>query len=303
LQPLTPRAIGVDSSGNLYIGESGSASQSGDLRKGSVLRSTAGLPRLLSRAVVNAANLLPSPVAPGELVTLFGTDLGPAAGVSAQPDASGRFATNLAGVRVLFDGVPAPVFYAQAYRIHAVVPSSATPGATVEVRVEYNGRQSAAATIEIAEAAPSLFTVDAPSPRSGRAAALNQDGTVNSPGNPAENGSIVTLYATGAGVMQPAIPDGQIVTSTESKPVLPVSVRIGAAPAEVLYAGPAPGMVAGILQINVRVPGIYCPTGLCYFEYRDPNAIPVSLGMGQSGASGYKYSNSIYPMIAVKAIF
>ncbi len=296
LGPLFPRGISVDSGGNLYIAEG-----NGFLRKGSVLRSASGPPKLLPRAVVNAANLLPWPVAPGELVTLFGADLGPAAGVSAHPDASGRFATNLAGVCVLFDRVPAPVLYAQSYQVNAIVPSSLTPGATVEVRVEYNGTQSNAASIEIAEAAPAIFTLDAPSPGGGRAAALDQDGPINSPVFPAPVGSILTLYVTGAGVMQPAIPDGQVVTTTNAKPVLPVFVSISGYPAEILYAGPAPGIVAGVLQINVRVPDVLCHG---YWQcWLNPNAVSVSVGLGQPDAGTYrfsKYFSSVLTTVAIK---
>jgi uncharacterized protein (TIGR03437 family) len=298
LEPLSPQGISVDSSGNLYIADSGG----GRLLKGNVLRSSSGPPQLLSRAVVNAANLLPSPVAPGELVTLFGADLGPAAGAYARPDASGRFATNLAGVRVLFDRVPAPVLYAQTYQVNAIVPFSVTPGATIEVRVEYNGTQSTAARIAIAEAAPAIFTLDAPSPRGGRAAALNQDGTINSPENPAPVGSILTLYVTGAGVMQPAIPDGQVVTITNARLALPVFVSFyGGGTAEILYAGPAPGIVAGVLQINVRVPDVLCHG---YWQcWLNPNAVPVYLGLGQPDVGTYlfaKYFSSVLTTVAVK---
>jgi uncharacterized protein (TIGR03437 family) len=295
LQPLSPGGMSVDSGGNLYIADSGF------LRKGSVLRSASGPPELLPRAVVNAANLYPSPVAPGELVTLFGTGLGPAAGVSAQPDAAGRFGTNLAGVRVLFDGLPAPVLYAQTYRVNAVVPFSATPGATVEVRVEYNGTPSNPATIEIVEAAPAILTLDAPSPRGGRAAALNQDGTINSPDNPAPVGSILTLFATGAGVMQPATPDGQVVATAISKAVLPAYVGFPGASAEILYAGSAPGIVAGVLQVNVRVPDVLCHG---YWQcLLDPNFVPVSLGLGQPDPGTYalgRYTSAIFATVSIK---
>ena len=295
LEALTPRGIAVDTGGNLYIADLGSS----QLRKASVLRPTSGPPILLPRSVVNAANLLPAPVAPGEVVILFGTDFGPAAGVSAQPDASGRFGTNLGGVRVLFDGVPAPVLYAQTYAVNAVVPFSVMPGATVEVRVEYKGQQSAAATIEIAEAAPAVFTFDPSSPRGGKAAALNQDGSINSPENPASVGSIVTLYATGAGAMQPAIRDGQIVVATDSKPVLPVSVIfVGGAPAEILYAGPAPGIVAGVLQLNVRVPDALCHG---YWQCTlDPNAVPVYLGLGPVVSALPQYLSRSLVTVSVK---
>jgi len=249
---------------------------------------------------VDAANLLPSPVAPGELVTLFGTNLGPAAGIGAEPDTSGRLGTNLAGVRVLFDGVPAPVLYAQAYQVNAIVPFAVTPGVTVRVQVEYNGTQSTATAVDVTKASPAIFTLDHPSPRGGKAAALNQDGTINSPANPASVGSIVTIYATGAGSMLPAVPDGQIVTTANAKPALPVTVNFYGTSAEVLYAGSAPGIVAGVLQINVRVPDVLCYIPDCF---TNPNAIPVYLGLGQPDRGTYlfsKYFSQAFAMVAVR---
>jgi len=290
---LTPRGVGVDAGGNLYIGEAGN----GRLRKGTLLLSSgSGPPQLLPQAVVNAANLLPSTIAPGELVTLFGTDLGPAAGIGAQPDATGRVGTNLAGVRVLFDGVSAPVLYAQAYKVNAIVPFAVATGGTVRVQVEYNGMQSAAATIEVMEASPEIFTLDSPSPRGGQAAALNQDGTINSPENPAPVGSILTLYATGAGSMQPPTPDGQVVTTTNAKPALPVVVYFYGTRPEILYAGPAPGLVAGVLQINMRVPDVLCHSFNCF---TNPNAIPVFLGLGDASISS-TYFSRVFATVAVR---
>jgi uncharacterized protein (TIGR03437 family) len=297
LMPLLPQAISVDSGGNLYIAEA----YNRQLRKGTILRSSgSGPPQLLPHAVVNAANLLPSPVAPGELVTLFGTDLGPAAGIGAKPDASGRFGTNLAGVRVLFDGMPAPVLYAQAYQVNAIVPFAVTPGAAVRVEVEHNGMRSTATTIAVSEAAPAVFTLDPPSPRGGRAAALNQDGTINSPENPAPVGSILTLYATGTGFLQPAIPDGQVVTADSARPALPVTVYLNGARPEILYAGAAPGIVAGVLQINVRVPDVLCHIPDCFTS---PSAVPVILGLGQPDPDRYffgKYLSQVRATIAVR---
>ncbi|PYT29166.1 MAG: hypothetical protein DMG57_12595 [Acidobacteria bacterium] len=268
LMPLTsPQGLAVDSRGNLYIGETGN----GRLRKGTILRTSGfGPPQLIPQPVVNAANLLPSPVAPGELVTLFGTNLGPPGAIGARLDALGRFSTNLAGVRVLFDGVPAPVLYAQAYQVNAIVPFAVTPGSAVRVQVEYNGTQSTATTIEVTKAAPAIFSLDHPSPRGGRAAALNQDGSINSPENPAPVGSIVTLYATGAGSMQPAIPDGQVVTAVNVKPSLPV-----------------------IVNFNHNFPDCFT----------NPNAVPVTLGLGQPDPGTYvfsKYFSRVPATVAVR---
>jgi uncharacterized protein (TIGR03437 family) len=120
-----------------------------------------------------------------------------------------------------------------------------------------------------------------PPPRSGPAAALNQDGSINSSANPAPAGSIIVLYATGAGVMNPPLQNGTVVADTTPKPVLPVSVLFAGVSAEILYAGPAPGLVAGVLQINARIPNFTCSKFFCPV----PNAIPIQIGLGQQDAN------------------
>ncbi len=103
----------------------------------------------------------------------------------------------------------------------------------------------------MAAALPGLFTANASG--SGPGAIRNQDLSVNSASNPAPRGSIV-VYATGEGATDPVGVDGQVAATAFPKPTLPVTVRIGGMPAEVLYAGAAPSLVAGVLQVNVRVP-------------------------------------------------
>ena len=186
--------------------------------------------------------------------------------------------------------------------INAIVPFGITPKNGVQVQVEYSGNRSAAASVTVAEAAPAVFTLNPPSPRGGKAAVLNQDGTINSPDNPAAVGSVVVIYATGAGQMQPAIPDGKISSDTSAKPVLPVSVLFNyATSGEVLYAGPAPGNVAGVLQINARVPELFCGVPNCH---PDLKAISVIVGIGKPDPNGIypapKYLSQVLTTIAVR---
>lgn len=297
--PLTdPQAIAVDPAGNLYFAETAR------VRKAAVAWSTGfSAPRILPAAVINAANLIPEPVSPGEVVTLFGTDLGPPNGAIARPDALGQIGTNLEGVQVLFDGVPAPVLYAQSYQVNAVVPFATAPKNNAQVQVEYSGRQSEPVPVSVAEAAPEVFLLDQPSPHGGRAAALNQDGSINSPDNPAAIGSVVTLYITGAGQMQPKVADGKIASDISPTPVLPVSAVFNfnfANPGTVLYAGPAPGIVEGVLQVNVRVQNVDCPVPNCW---PDLSAIPVAIGVGARDPTNLnslgKYSSTGFATIAV----
>jgi uncharacterized protein (TIGR03437 family) len=133
------------------------------------------------------------------------------------------------------------------------VPFSVAGKSITLVEVEYQGRRTQSLFLPVASSAPGIFTLD----QSGRGqgAILNEDGiTVNSPANPAPRGSIVSIFATGAGETDPASLDGVLPWGILPVPRLPVMVRIGRAAAEILYAGAAPGLVSGVLQINVRVP-------------------------------------------------
>jgi uncharacterized protein (TIGR03437 family) len=211
-------------------------------------------------------------VAPGEIVSISGTRLGPGTPATANPAA-----TQLAGTRVLFDGVAAPVLSASASQVSAIVPFGISGKSTVGVVVEVGGVKSNTSTVVVLPAVPALFTDDL----LGAAAAVNQDGTVNGPRHPAPAGSVLALFATGGGEMTPTPIDGALVPNQHPPAVsLPVSVTIGTRPAEVLYAGGAPGSVSGGLQVNVRVPTGAVPY-LGYAFY----TVELRMGNGKSQAA------------------
>jgi uncharacterized protein (TIGR03437 family) len=209
--------------------------------------------RAISAAtVLNAANYASGPLAPGEITTIPGIGLGPATGVGMQL-ISGTVATTLAQSRVLFDGVPAPLLYVRDDQINAVVPYSIAGRSTTQVRIEHAGAISDALTLPIAATSPGIFTLDGSG--AGQGAIRNHDEGLNSAANPAAPGSVVIIFATGAGLASPVPADGGITgTDVLPKPINPVSVWIGGAEAEVLYAGAAPEQVAGVLQVNARIP-------------------------------------------------
>ncbi len=210
-------------------------------------------PPLTSAGITNAASFLGGAISPGEMISLFGSGIGPQelAGLELTPD--GLFvAKELAGVRVLFDGISAPLLYAQARQVGAIVPYAIAGRATALVRLESGGRLVREVRLPVIATTPALFTLDASG--AGAAAALNQDTTMNGPDNPAVRGEIVVLFASGAGQMTPAVADGRIGARPLARPLVPVSVTIDGQDAQVLYAGSAPDQVAGVLQMNVRVP-------------------------------------------------
>ena len=216
-------------------------------------------------AIANAASFDVGGIAPGEIVTVFGSNFGPAAIAGLRFDASGFVAAATGDTQVFFDGVAAPMIYSVAGQASAIVPYGVAGKASVRVQVDYLGTRSAGLDVRVVASAPGLFN-----------AVLNQDGSVNGPGNPAEAGSIVVLFATGEGVTSPPSVDGAITGSSLPKPVLPVSVTIGGRAAEILYAGAAPGLVAGVMQVNARVPAD-APSGA--------QGVVLAVGEGRSRGS------------------
>ena len=116
--------------------------------------------------------------------------------------------------------------------------------------------------------APGIFALNATG--EGQGAILNQDGRINSPSNPADRRSVVVLFVTGEGQTNPPGVDGKPGAPPLPTPQLPVVVGIGHVGVEILYCGAAPGLVAGVMQVNVRVP-VEAPSG---------NAVPVSIKIG-----------------------
>ncbi len=196
-------------------------------------------------------------VAPLEIVTLFGSGLGPAKLATGVLDSSGRLASSLAGYRVLFDGVPAPIVYASDKQTSVVVPAEVSGRVYTAISVEANGAVTSLTTAGVVPAIGGIFTSDQSG--TGQAAALNQDYSLNSPSNPAAAGSVITLYATGVGLMDRSVPNGTVTDANLLRPSLPVYARIGNLPADVVYAGSSPGIVNGGLQVNVRVPAGLAP--------------------------------------------
>jgi uncharacterized protein (TIGR03437 family) len=211
-------------------------------------------PRVTAAGVVNAASYAGGGVAPGEIVVIFGQNLGPAALGTLELTGDGlAVSTRLQETRVLFDGIPAPMIYTAAGQLSAVVPYGIAGRGTVSMQTEYRGVRSNAVALNVLEAKPGLFTRDA----SGRGAGaiLNQDGSVIGLDRPATPGSVIVLFGTGDGLPDPVPGDGAVIASAPlPKPLLPVSVTIDGQPAEVLYAGAAPSLVAGVFQLNVRIP-------------------------------------------------
>jgi uncharacterized protein (TIGR03437 family) len=200
-------------------------------------------------------------------VTIFGNNLGPTTLAGPMLDSNGLVSTQIGSTQVLFDGVPAPMIYAWANQTSAIVPYE-VQGST-NVMVSYNGQTSAPVTLPVAPSIPGLFSAN--NSGQGPGAFLNSDESLNSPANPAAKGSIVVLYATGEGATSPPGVDGKLAVPPYTVPLLPLSVTIDSIAAEIEYKGGAPEEVAGVMQINVKVPA----------EVHS-GSVPVSLTVGNA---------------------
>ncbi len=204
-------------------------------------------------AAANSASNVVEAIAPGEIVTLAGAAMGPAELTVSQFDANGRLPSQLGGVQVFFNGVPAPLIYVSEQYHAAIVPFGLDTSREAQVAVTYNNRATNTIVVPTATAAPGIFSADMSG--SGPGAIQNSDGSLNSAQNPALRGSVVVLYLTGLGGLSPAPTDGARV-SASALPVLEhaVSVTIGGHPAVTAYQGAAPEQVAGMYQVNCVVP-------------------------------------------------
>ncbi len=176
-------------------------------------------------------------------------------------------------MQALFNGIPAPLTYVSTSQINAVVPYGIIGLINPSAQINFQGQLSNSFALQSAPTVPALFTLNASG--TGPGAILNQDGTVNTPANPAAKGSYIVLYATGEGQTTPPGVTGKITAVSATlpltpQPLLPVGVTIGGQSAPVAFYGEAPGIVSGVLQINVQIPATIVPG----------NAVPVVLSIG-----------------------
>jgi uncharacterized protein (TIGR03437 family) len=209
-------------------------------------------------SVVNGASFLSGPVSPGELISIFGSNLGPTTGILFTPD-NGHIDTTLGDTVLTFNNVSAPLIYVSATQINAIVPYSVASFTVVQVTVTHGGVLSGSTMLAVTDTAPGIFSANQTG--NGQGAILNSNLSANRESNPAPKGSVVSIYATGEGLLTP-----QPATGTISGPSLPlpkplanVSVTIGGQPATISYAGEAPSLVSGVIQVNATVPNNISP--------------------------------------------
>jgi len=238
-----PQGLVLDGSGAIYLADTGNnrvrrlvVDSGAPISPSGVVIPAGGL------SVVNAASLVQGPVAPGEIVSIYGTGIGPAVGVTGTFDAGGNLATKLGDAEVRFDGIAAPLIYSQTAQIAAQVPYSVAGKTTTHLEVSYQGNVAGAQDVPVAASVPGVFAV-----------AFNQDGSANSTTNPAARGTTVTFLATGEGLTDGANQAGQAATAPAAHPKLAVTLKIASLAADIVDASSGAGQV-GTLQVVARVP-------------------------------------------------
>ena len=244
--PFNISAFTEDSDGEIYLI---------DHNRGEIRRIEADPPGpvfISPDGVTNAASFLAGGmVSPGEIVTFFGQGIGPPTLVGLEV-IDGFITTELAGARVLFDGIPAPLVHTLESQVTAVVPYFVAGRPNTKAQIEFQGQLSNTVTLDVADAWPGIFTLNASG--MGPGAIINQDGTLNSPANPAATGWVISVFATGEGQTAPPGVDGKLAEVPPPTPLLEVLATIGGVDAAVHFAGGAPGLIAGVLQVNLWVP-------------------------------------------------
>jgi uncharacterized protein (TIGR03437 family) len=274
-RPIYSTYLGADGLGSVAVGGNGqtyiTGSSAGILpivpgsfgwtASGAFVASLAPLPLAGGSVscVVSAASRGGRSIAPGEIVDVFGNGIGPAQTVSASAP-SGQIPTSLGGVQVLFDGVPSPLLFVGPNQIRAVVPFETAPatmnfaGSSTTIQILNGSTTVQPVTVPVAVLAPAIFTTDGRP--TGQALMINEDGMLNSEQNPARQGSIVTIYATGLNNTQPPMATGTVAPGAAPL-AFEAALQAGSAgfgEGGITYAGAAPGFVAGLTQINFRIP-------------------------------------------------
>jgi uncharacterized protein (TIGR03437 family) len=273
-----PLTVSVNPSGlavGTYTGSVSVVPGTGSTGGGTVtvtLTVTAPIPVITT--VLNGASFLGGALSPGEFVTIMGTSLGPLTPLQTQLDSTGKVATTLGNVQVFFSATPAPLTYVSSTQINCIVPYGVSGLSTVPIQVKFLAQPSNVVTQNVQNSAPGIFT--ATGTGTGQGSILNQNFIPNSVATPAAKGSIIQIYMTGEGNTNPPGTDGAITANATTFPVLPVAVTIGGQPATVVFKGEAPGIVAGVLQLNVTIP----PT-----VTSGPNQVSVTIGSNTSQAN------------------
>jgi uncharacterized protein (TIGR03437 family) len=219
-------------------------------------------PTTSAEGVLNAASFRPGAIAPQESLIIVGSALGPLTGSSAP---AGALPSTLGGVSVSFDNQAAGIAAVSEGFLKIQAPASLVPGTKTKMRITSQGVAGDDVELDVVGVSPALYTQNVLGV--GTVKAVNQNGTLNSPENPAARGSYVSMYANGLGAVAPPLTTGQV------PPLSPLSVVTSATTAiiagiaaPVSYAGVAPPY-PGLYQVNLQIPDGVVTGGHSIFLY------------------------------------
>jgi uncharacterized protein (TIGR03437 family) len=229
-------------------------------------------PLIATGGLLNAASYaLSSPVAPGTMVSIFGSHLSQSPGAAE----SLPLAQRMNGTTATVAGIPLPLLYTSDGQVNALMPYGLTSDVTLQLIVQRGNSLSLPEPVRIAPSEPAIFTKDLSGTGQGIVLGVNADGTqyFAQPGSPASSGAVLVIYAAGLGSVNPSLTAGSPAPLSPLSPTTnPVTATIGGVPTQVLFAGLTPGF-AGLYQVNAVVPDGVTPG----------DAVPIVLSVsGQS---------------------
>jgi uncharacterized protein (TIGR03437 family) len=261
--PVVVVVVAISATGNPAAAAGGSATLSGTV---SAPAPTGATPLVTAQEVAQAASDLGGvPIAPGGLITVYGSNLSDGA---AQNNGL-PLPQMLSGTQVLLGNQPLPILYTNTGQLNVQVPYGVPVNTQYQLTVQHGNTLSLPQSLVVAQAQPGIFTTNQQS--TGQGSIVKSDGvTLVQPGTPASAGDTIVIYCTGLGAVTPAVMEGSPAPMGPplATTLNPVVVTIGGQAATVAFSGLAPGF-AGLYQVNVVVPSGITPG----------NAVPVVLSV------------------------
>lgn len=206
---------------------------------------------LMPGSIVNVANFESGPIAPGQLLAIFGKGLGPSQGLAYEAR-NGKVPAELAGTTVTFDSTAAPILFASDEQLTVQAPYEIAGRPETRLKITTSTAETNEVTMRVVPVAPAVI-------KSGeKFAVYNSDGQIVDPGSPANAGSIARVVMIGLGVTNPPVETGDTVAESgppETQPGFAASIRatLGGRPLKIVSAALVPGMVS-VAQLSLEIP-------------------------------------------------
>ena len=248
--------------GQILVTSPNAASQIQTITVRTTVQTAAEDPRQIAAGgVLNAASFaLQTPVAPGTLVAIFGTNFTDSTGVlvaQALP-----WPLQLGGTSVTIGGEAVPVYVMSPGQINAILPFDLPINTSLQLVVTRGNAVSAPQPVSLVSSQPGVFTQTADGKGIGAMVIVHADQSwvIAGNGNSVKAGDVLEVYCTGLGDVTPrAVAGSPAPASPLSQVIDPVTLTIGGVNVPVFFAGPAPGFT-GLYQVNAIIPSGIAPS-------------------------------------------